>query len=574
MANDNTSGLKSMNASNYEFSFDNTVDIRGVYNKIVNEEPNNQELYIELLKCYTTPGEQVLKSISKRPGIKPGKNIKFDKMTGIYRSTAFGFVVYDGLKSVSVISVINVEEKWRGIMLIPPQNGVKKLLNTEDVQGMIAEIPIKLMVDYDKVINLVNQNINNNEGICFVFVEGTKPINGNVKKVILDYDLSLETGKKSEDGTIDFKERSFIHNIAENVQIAHIIPEKSPVDGLDIYNEVISAHYNEDPCYRLGENVKIDSDGVTVRSAVKGILINSHNTISISDVIEIQNVNLSTGNIDVEGSVIVRENVAPGFSIRADGNIVVYGNIEDAEIKCGGDLTVYGGLLGGSNITVEGKCFASFISTVKLSSRGDIITQQLVNADISCNGRVIVLDGKGVISGGNIKALNGVWAKSIGSLNESKTTIIVGRDADADALYKNLINTVKVNKEEINKVKALLGAEYFKNPKAFLERIPADKKETIKEILKRITKLIKDTKDFEQQKIEMEEEFERLADSSVSSMEGFFPGVTVYISNNRKYISKKISGTEFYYSKQSKEILEKAPKSLPEEEFKSPEPNK
>ena len=568
MATEN-SGLLSMDPNNYEYSFDNTINVREIYDKIVDAEPNNQLLYAELLKNYAVTGEQILKSITKRAGIKAGKNVKFDKMTGIYRSTVFGYVFYDGMNSVSVIPVINVEEKWRGVMVLPPQKQLKRQLSSDDIQNLIAEIPIRLMVDYDKVNQLVEENLKFDEGFCCVFVEGKKPIDGNVQKVILDYDMSIETGKKSEDGSIDFKERSFIHNIDAGIQIAHFIPEKPAEDGLDIYDEVLEAHYDEDPCYKIGNNLKVEADGINIKSAIKGILVNNNNTISVSNVIEIEKVDLSTGNIEVDGSVIIKENVTPGFSIKTEGDIKVNGNIEDAKINCGGNLIVSGGIIGGpeSDMHINGKVYASFIRNANLISNGDVIANQIVNSDISCNNRVIVLEGKGVIIGGSVKALNGIWAKSIGAISESKTTIVVGRDAEAYALFKNIVTTVKTNREEINKYKTLLGSEYFKDPKAFIQRIPENKRETIKAILKKVTNLVKETAELEEKRKQMSEEFEKLSSSSVSSMEGFFPGVTVYISNIRKYITKKISGTEYFFSKELRDISEKAPKTLPPEEY-------
>lgn len=568
MATEN-SGMLSMDPNNYEYSFDKTIDVREIYNKIVDSEPNNQLLYTELLKNYAVTGEQILKSISKRAGIKAGKNVKFDKMTGIYRSAVFGYVVYDGMNSVSVIPVINVEDKWRGVMVLPPQKELKRQLSSEDIQNLISEIPIRLMVDYDKVAGLVEENLKFNEGVCCVFVEGKKPVDGNVQKVILDYDMSIETGKKSEDGSIDFKERSFIHNIDAGVQIAHFIPEKPAVDGLDIYDEVLEAHYDEDPCYKIGNNLKVEADGINIKSAIKGILVNNNNTISVSNVIEIEKVDLSTGNIEVDGSVIIKENVTPGFSIKTEGDIKVNGNIEDAKINCGGNLIVSGGIIGGpdSDMHINGKVYASFIRNANLICNGDVIANQIVNSDISCNNRVIVLEGKGVIIGGNVKALNGVWARSIGAISESKTTIIVGRDAEAYALFKNIQTTVKANREEINKYKTLLGSEYFKDPKAFIQRIPENKRDTIKAILKKVSNLVKETTELEEKRKQMSEEFEKLSNSSISSMEGFFPGVTVYISNIRKYITNKISGTEYFYSKELRDISEKAPKTLPPEEY-------
>lgn len=85
--------------------------------------------------------------------------------------------------------------------------------------------------------------------------------------------------------------------------------------------------------------------------------------------------------------------------------------------------------------------------------------------------------------------------------------------------------------------------------------------------MKKVTNLVKETAELEEKRKQMSEEFEKLSNSSVSSMEGFFPGVTVYISNIRKYVTKKTSGTEYFYSKELRDISEKAPKTLPPEEY-------
>ncbi|CRF33128.1 polymerase [Brachyspira suanatina] len=572
MAKEVTTQTLSIDPNNYEFYYDNLVNTREIYDQIVDVDSNDQNLYEELLKNYVRPGDAVLKSISKREGVKASKNVKFDKMTGLYKSTVYGYVFYDELKSVSIIPVINVADKWRGVMVLPPQKRQKKQLVLEEIQTIISQIPIKLMVNYDKITELVEYNLKYDEGVMCVFVEGRKPIDGNVQKVILDYDFTLDSGKESETGAIDFKERGFIHNIEAGIQIAHFMEEKPSIDGLDIYDVLMEAHHDDDPCYKLGKNVVVDPDGITIRSGIRGILSNHNNTLSVSTVAEIDKVDLSTGNIEVNGSLIIKDNVAPGFSIKTEGDIYVHGNIEDAYIECAGNLIVSGGIIGGPNSTihVNGKMYSQFIRNANIICKGDVLSQQLVNAEIAGNDRVIVLEGKGVIIGGNVKALNGVWAKSIGSMSESKTTITVGRDAEADAEFKNIVATVKTNKEEMSKIKSLLGTEYFKNPKAFIQRIPPNKREGIKDILRRITNLVRETAQLEAKRDEMSAEFEKLSHSSITSMEGFFPGVTIYISSLRKYISKKISGTEYFYSKELRDISEKAPKLLPLEEYDFP----
>ena len=155
MAKEVTTQTLSIDPNNYEFYYDNLVNTREIYDQIVDVDSNDQNLYEELLKNYVRPGDAVLKSISKREGVKASKNVKFDKMTGLYKSTVYGYVFYDELKSVSVIPVINVADKWRGVMVLPPQKRQKKQLVLEEIQTIISQIPIKLMVNYDKITELV-----------------------------------------------------------------------------------------------------------------------------------------------------------------------------------------------------------------------------------------------------------------------------------------------------------------------------------------------------------------------------------------------------------------------------------
>ena len=94
MAKEVTTQTLSIDPNNYEFYYDNLINTREIYDQIVDVDSNDQNLYKELLKNYVRPGDAVLKSISKREGVKASKNVKFDKMTGLYKSTIYGYVFY------------------------------------------------------------------------------------------------------------------------------------------------------------------------------------------------------------------------------------------------------------------------------------------------------------------------------------------------------------------------------------------------------------------------------------------------------------------------------------------------
>ena len=78
MAKEVTTQTLSIDPNNYEFYYDNLVNTREIYDQIVDVDSNDQNLYEELLKNYVRPGDAVLKSISKREGVKASKNVKFE----------------------------------------------------------------------------------------------------------------------------------------------------------------------------------------------------------------------------------------------------------------------------------------------------------------------------------------------------------------------------------------------------------------------------------------------------------------------------------------------------------------
>lgn len=62
--------------------------------------------------------------------------------------------------------------------------------------------------------------------------------------------------------------------------------------------------------------------------------------VFVSDVLEVENVDTSTGDIEYEGSVLVNGNVLTNFSIKAQGHVEIRGVVEGARIEAGGDIII------------------------------------------------------------------------------------------------------------------------------------------------------------------------------------------------------------------------------------------
>ncbi len=573
--------ISSKKDDNLKYSFRQDIDIAQIFAEIC-KGSEDQELFEEIAINLVYKDDVLLKSENKKESPKAGNNVVFDKKTGVYKAATFGFVHYHGADLVEVFPLVYVfPEDWKAVLILPPQGNSKNPILVDKIQATIIEMPIKLVINYDVINGMVQQSVEKNLGGMVTFVEGRKPIHGSARKLVIDYDFSTTAGKETSDGKMDFKERKYINNVEANEIIAHYETEVLPIDGHSIYDAPISANYDTDTGYKLGKNVTIASDNTRIISNLNGIISNADNTISVNNVTEIETVDLSTGNIEVLGSVIIHQDISDGFSVRAKGDIVVYGNVENAILEAEGNVIISGSIIGG-RVTINGNLYASFITQVDVTCHGDvIINKYILKSSINSNARVICLSEKekGAIIGGTIYAKDGVFAKTLGGNTGAITDIYVGRDLNLNKEYHALAEKVKEYKEKIKLIKTTLGAEYLRNPRQFLAKLPPNKLEAVKKTLTEFNFLLQETNKLESDRLQLKHKIEQLSAASVMVMENVFYGTAINIGSIRKEIERNMKGAEFYYARDYHMILEKPPTALNPKEYvieieKRPPPKK
>ncbi len=96
--------------------------------------------------------------------------------------------------------------------------------------------------------------------------------------------------------------------------------------------------------------------------------------ITISQVYEIfGNADLSVGNINFVGDVVVHGNVTAGASVRATGTVTIDGVVESADITADGDIVLRSGMLGGrQSLQQKANLYAKFVEYAKVDVRGSI----------------------------------------------------------------------------------------------------------------------------------------------------------------------------------------------------------
>lgn len=83
--------------------------------------------------------------------------------------------------------------------------------------------------------------------------------------------------------------------------------------------------------YRAGDNTFIDDNNLI--SMINGDLVFNNDAINVNPIFTLKsNVDLDTGDIVYNGTIIIPGNVASGFSVKASGNIYILGKAEEGSI--------------------------------------------------------------------------------------------------------------------------------------------------------------------------------------------------------------------------------------------------
>jgi uncharacterized protein (DUF342 family) len=130
------------------------------------------------------------------------------------------------------------------------------------------------------------------------------------------------------------------------------------------------------------------------------------------------------GNVEVVGTI------KAGARLEVDGDIGVFGNVEDAEIVASGNVKIDGGFLGtgSGRIACSGSFEARFVQGQRIEAGGDVkVTKGLISSTVFTSGRLLVGSGGGIV-GGEIHAYRGVEAGSLGGRRPVTTLLEVGID--------------------------------------------------------------------------------------------------------------------------------------------------
>lgn len=369
------------------------------------------------------------------------------------------------------------------------------------------------------------------------------------QRAAIEYKFNTElkpTPKMNDDGTVDFHTLENVNHIRKGEVVAVLHPEDRGTPGEDLLGRKVMPKKVKHVIFRHGRDLTVSEDGLQLISSVSGHVTLENDKVFVSNVLEIVDVDNSTGDIDYQGNVNIKGNVLAGFSVKATGDIAVSGIVEGATIVAGGNITFNRGVQGMNRAVIKagGNIVTKFLESVEqVEAGGSIETDSILHSKVNAKGSIKAAGKKGLIIGGEVRSMTLVEAKVIGNELGTATVIGVGVDPAAkrrlDELQKSL-QTMGTNKIQLNQIITAL------RKKQDLEgELSQDKKEMLQKTMKNM--LIID-KELAEQKKEFEDLQSVVSEDSNARIKVYgtaYAGTKLIFGDQFMFIKEKYDHCQF-----------------------------
>ncbi|MDQ2078131.1 DUF342 domain-containing protein [Marinimicrobium sp. ABcell2] len=246
--------------------------------------------------------------------------------------------------------------------------------------------------------------------------------------------------------------------------------------GLNVIGEPLKPKPGKD--FGYGKDIEgaqvSPEDGDLLIAAIKGHPVEVAHGMRVDPTLIVKDVDLSTGNIDFDGSLEVTGDVTSGFVVRASGDIVIRGMVEKAEVHARKNLVVAGGVIGEdlgrdnqnhlqlrTQLRAGGDLSAKFVNLADLVAGGNIqVREYVMQSHLHSQGSILVgqAGGKGCLIGGRAFAAQRLIANILGSDASVYTEIRIGKANPKRRLMEALKQAVLLCEHNCQKLQPVLDA--------------------------------------------------------------------------------------------------------------------
>ncbi|EPG67891.1 FapA family protein [Leptospira wolffii] len=426
-------------------------------------------------------------------------------------------------------------DKMRAKVTLVPPKPAGRDLEVRDVVNHLKNAGIKYGIKEEEIQRRLEDEFFNQP---FTAAEGDPPVNGKNATVV--YHVRTQKNvvfREDESGRVDCKDMDLIENVVVGQLLAEKIPAERGKYGRTLFNELLPAKDGLDTELKQGKGTILSEDRTKLTAEVNGQVVYATGRLSVETVYRVNgDVGIKTGNVTFLGSVIITGNVEDNYSVKAAGNIEIYGTVQKANIEADGDIIIRQGVSGRDEARIEstgGNVVAKFIQNATVITEKDVVVQEgILHCFISAGGKVISNGKRGQIVGGTVRASELIAAKVIGSSANPATELIVGTDPKVlkqISEYEEKLAENQEKFEQVSKSLKTLRARKENDPASFTQDHEQQLAKTAKAAEKLEIRVHEYETEIQNLRNYMEE---RAANGKISIEKTLYGGVTLKIRNS------------------------------------------
>ncbi len=245
--------------------------------------------------------------------------------------------------------------------------------------------------------------------------------------------------------SIDWFEQFSLQTVEQGEVLAVEVPPVMGSSGINVLGEELPVEEGNraDLTAYAGPGTEVIDDRIV--AAIPGEPNIAESKLAVCELTAFpKNIDFATGNVRFPGSVHVKGNVNPGFTVSAKDNVEIGGGVQGATVTAAGSVLIGGGFLGEADgrsgtLMAGGELKVKFVESGTVAVGGDMLVGgDIVRGDVSVLGKLKV-EGGGRIIGGRISAGKEVHAKTIGSPTGARTVVSVGNPSAEEKTVKKLV---------------------------------------------------------------------------------------------------------------------------------------
>jgi uncharacterized protein (DUF342 family) len=322
-----------------------------------------------------------------------------------------------------------------------------KVPSVKSLQEELNSANIKRGVSQKGLTRLVQQTSQAFPGEIFeeLIAKGLAPKDGKPSRLkplvqnALDRILKPQTVGSTR---VDMRNLGAIICVQKGAELLRRMPPTEGRNGFTIGGDIIVAKKGEWVKFKPGDGTVISDDDENLLLAdIFGMPKFIDQSMWVDNIYSCKGVNVGSGNVNYDGSVLVNGDVTEKMEIHATGDVTINGFVESAIIHAGGDIIITEGAMGKVNessteystsLTAKGNIHVQHGQGLDINCNGNVtVGRQLAYSRINCRGKVIIgaVDNpNGNIFACMVKCRNSITAGTLGAVSGSNLTIDYSED--------------------------------------------------------------------------------------------------------------------------------------------------